>query len=130
MSSGQRLTVDDAGVFPSCVGGVSLLCRGCFPLVFLSICFVLWVSSLSATGRRPAPGLVSLPAWAFEDGGVRRFAPDPPFLGLPGKTWVFPAQAGGRLVRGRAAATARRIDGPESVQAESCESAGETVERV
>jgi hypothetical protein len=53
--------------------------------VFRSICFALWVSSMSATGRRPAPGLSSASRLGLEEVGVRRFAPDPPFLDLPGK---------------------------------------------
>ena len=46
--------------------------------MFRSICFALWVSSLSATGRRPASGCFFASRLGFRGRGVRRFAPDPP----------------------------------------------------
>jgi hypothetical protein len=41
--------------------------------LFRSICFLLWVSPMSATGRRPAPGLFFASRLGFRGRGVRRF---------------------------------------------------------
>jgi hypothetical protein len=80
-------------------------------LVFPSICFALWVSSLSATGRRPAFGCFL----GFPPGLWRKWSPPLRaglhFLDLPGKNLDGVAQAGsldggrrggGKVGRGKA----------------------------
>jgi hypothetical protein len=66
MASIQVARARRAGrVPPSKAGGLISL------LVFRSICFVLWVSSVSATGRRPASGVSLASRLGFRGRGVR-----------------------------------------------------------
>jgi hypothetical protein len=73
--------------------------------LFRSICFAQWVSPLSATGPPPRPLVLRwLRAWALGGRGVRRFAPEPPFLDPPCRSGWFCAQAWRCVWRGGAVA--------------------------
>jgi hypothetical protein len=74
-------------------------------LVFPSICFALWVSALSATGRRPAPGPFLAFRLGFRGRGVRRFAPDPPSSTRQVTCRVSPGGGIARALGGAAAET-------------------------